>query len=78
MDEAASAWQLVTRAAPQGSVPGTDLFNMLISNLDAGVECSINKSAVSNKLECVIDSLEGREALQRALDRFKNWTSLMV
>lgn len=47
---------------------------MFISNLDAGVECGINKFAVSNKLGCAVDSLEGLEVLQRALHTFKHWT----
>ncbi|KAJ7402755.1 hypothetical protein BTVI_83626 [Pitangus sulphuratus] len=49
---------------------GPVLFN--IKDLDAGVECSITKFANKAKLGGADDSLDGKEALQRDLDKLEH------
>lgn len=51
-----SKWKPVMSSVPQGPILGPLLFNVFISDMDRGIECTLSKTAEGTKLTTAIET----------------------
>ncbi|PKU40853.1 rna-directed dna polymerase from mobile element jockey-like [Limosa lapponica baueri] len=67
------AFDTVSHSILIGLVLGPALFNIFVSDMDSGIECILSKFNDNTKLCGAVNTLEGRDAIQRDLGRLERW-----
>ena len=57
----------------QVSVLGPIVFNVFISDIDSGAECTLSKFADDTKLCDAVNAPEGQDFIQKDLARLEHW-----
>jgi len=52
---------------------GPMLFNIFVGDIDSGTECTLRNFADHTKLCGAVDTLNGRDVIQRDFDRHERW-----
>lgn len=65
-----SKWKLVTNDDSQGFILGFGLFKIFVINMSSGV---LSQFAGNSKMCGGVNVLEGRDAIQRSLDRLERY-----
>jgi len=54
------------------------LFSVFVRDMDSGIECALSKFDDNTKLSGAVNALEGRDAVQRDLDRLERWACVTL
>jgi len=68
-----SLMEMCKKGVPQGLLLVLALFNIHVGYIDSEIEIIVSHLARDTRLHGAIDTLEGRDAIQRDLDRLKRW-----
>jgi len=49
------------------------LFSIFINDIDTGIDCILTKFAEDTKHGVAVDIIEGRDTIQRNLDKLDTW-----
>ncbi|KAK4832265.1 hypothetical protein QYF61_021664 [Mycteria americana] len=60
------------------SILGSVLLNIFVDDRESGIECTFSKFVDDTKLSGVVDTLEGRNAIQRDVDGLEEWVCVNI
>ncbi|KAJ7412785.1 RNA-directed DNA polymerase from mobile element jockey-like protein [Pitangus sulphuratus] len=68
-----SKWRPMRSGVPHGSVLAPTLFNFSVGDMGSGIESTLSRFEGNMKLWNAVNTLEGRDDIQRDPDRVERW-----
>jgi len=76
VNDSVSMWRLVMTGVPQASILGLVFFNIFITDIVSGIECTLRRFASDIQLSGAVHITAGMDDIHKDLGRLEKWAHM--